>query len=81
MSELRDLRVDDIQTTHQFQAMSPTAPLPWKFGPEGYKLEDAKGNVVAVVYGKTHVDSIKTAGMILTAVNTCGGIRMTDPEN
>ncbi len=72
---MAQLRVDSIQTTEDFQRMSPTAKLPWKFGAESYKLEDAKGNVVAVVYGKTHVDSIRTAGMILTAVNTCGGFK------
>jgi len=73
-----ELRVDDPKVTGDFQSLSPTAPLPWKFGRRPYEIVDADERLVASVHGKTFADSIRTAGMIITAANTCGGIKMTE---
>lgn len=73
------LRVDSIELTGDFQRMSPTAKLPWSLHPtHPWEVVDADGNLIAKVFGPTHADSIRTAGMIITAANTCGGIRMTE---
>lgn len=72
------LRVDRIELTGDFQRMSPTARLPWTHGRKPYEIVDADSNLIAVVHGKTFADSIKTAGMIICAANTCGGVRMVE---
>ena len=73
-----ELRVDSPKLTGEFQSLSPTAPLPWKFGARPYEVVDANERLVASVHGVTFADSIRTAGMIIVAANTCGGIKMTD---
>lgn len=73
------LRVDSIELTGDFQRMSPKAKLPWSLSPtRPWEVVDANGNLIAKGFGPTHADSIRTAGMIVTAANTCGGIRMTE---
>lgn len=74
-----ELRVDSIEKTGDFQRLSPTAPLPWSLHPtHPWEIVDANGDLIAKVFGKTHEASIRTAGMMICAANTCGGIRMKE---
>lgn len=73
------LRVDSIELTGDFQRMSPTAPLPWSLDPSyPWHILDANQQILADVHAKTKDDAIRTAGMIVCAANTCGGIKMKE---
>jgi hypothetical protein len=70
------LRVESPDLHAQFQALCPSAPLPWtcEEGSERWWLWDADNRVVCYVDGNS--DRIRQiVSMILCAVNTCGGFR------
>ena len=71
------LRVDSVELSGDFQLLSPAAPLPWAIhASRPFEIVDANGERIAAVHGKTYLDSLKTACMIVCAANTCGGISM-----
>lgn len=77
-----ELRVDSIALTGDFQSLSPNSPLPWSeyHTPETCTvvIVDAKNVDVCTIKRDNFPDAMRIAGMILCAVNTCGGIRMTE---
>ena len=76
-----DLRVENPKTTEGFaaEAQSLKHPLPWDFSKEDAgTIVDANGDPVLVVdYDRERHDHdvLRIVGLVLVAVNTCGGFK------
>jgi hypothetical protein len=72
------LRVESVDLHKAFQEMCSTAPLPWTRGPnhQSWSIVDANGDEVCFFDGSAP-ESPWLIGMILVAVNTCGGFKAT----
>lgn len=68
--EMRDLRVESPKTTADFRSLVFNAPMPWEYDAGG-NVRDANGTQVCVT-------SAHLAIIIVLAVNTCAGHRMTE---
>lgn len=78
MSDNRELRVESAALCTQFVdwLACQGAPLPWNFGAIAGEIVDADERVVFhidVSYSRENASQISAA--ILTAVNTCGGLK------
>lgn len=70
------LRVESADLHAEFQALCPNAPLPWNCGTgrKRWSIVDAAGTEICCFDGSAE-DTPALMGMILVAVNTCGGFK------
>jgi hypothetical protein len=69
------LYVADERLHAAFSSLAPFSPLPWNTNEIDPRIvEDASGASVC------KATSIAAAGMIITAVNTCGGFQMSTTD-
>lgn len=73
------LRVESKDLHAEFASMAPNSPLPWTMKPVPAAnmifIVDANDRAVLQVRHTLYADACGIAGMILTAVNTCGGFK------